>query len=105
MTKPATPTQEAAGATMAAMTGLGVLVMALFPLSLPFLILLAAATAPLLLLGVAAAVPLVAVVLLALGVRAIVRRIGRARSAERASGDIPTVDTGVGRSANAIQHH
>ena len=79
---------------MAAMTGLGVLVMALFPLSLPFLILLAAATAPLLLLGAAVAVPLAAVALLALGVRAIVRRIGRARG---------TPSAGVGISPQPIR--
>lgn len=59
-----------------AMAGIGMLILALFPFSIPFLVLTLVFTAPLLILGAAAALPIVIVAGLVFGLRAIRARIG-----------------------------
>ncbi|HSI80839.1 MAG TPA: hypothetical protein VK919_09335 [Solirubrobacterales bacterium] len=82
-----TDAASAARGSAAAVTGLGAVLMALFPFSLPFLILTAAALAPLIVLSLIAAVPLALLAGVALAIRAGTRRLlGRRRGAERRSG-------------------
>ena len=64
---------------VAALTGIGIVTFALFPLSLPILILTAASLVPLLAVGAVVAVPVVAIGAVVLAIRAIVRRVGRGR--------------------------
>ncbi|MQA73423.1 MAG: hypothetical protein GEU88_03555 [Solirubrobacterales bacterium] len=81
MHAPATSQSNAEGAVgiAAALAGLGVVTFALFPLALPFVILLIASTAPLLVVALAAALVGGALTAVGLAVRAVARRAGRRR--------------------------
>lgn len=83
-----TDTASAFGGVAAAVTGLGVVLMALFPFSLPFLLLTAAFLAPLLVLPLLAGVPLALLAAVALAIRAVARRLlSRRRTAGQRRGD------------------
>ena len=76
----ATSTTESAALTTSGIVGViagaGVLVFALFPLAIPFLLLTAVFTAPLILIGIGAVLPVAMVAGLVLAIRGIVRRLG-----------------------------
>jgi hypothetical protein len=74
-----TRTAESAALTgvAGALTGVGILTMALFPLAIPILVLTAVFVAPLVILPVAAALPVAIVAGVVLAIRAIGRRLGR----------------------------
>jgi hypothetical protein len=77
----------------AAITGVGELMMALFPFAIPILLLTAAFTAPLVILGVIVALPLAIVAGVVLAIRTIGRWLGAGRAArhqESAFGGAPS---------------
>jgi hypothetical protein len=82
---------------LAALTGLGVVIFALFPLSIPILILTVAALVPLLALGAVVAIPVALIAVALLAVRAIRRRAGGGR-------DSVGRDERRGRAASAVAH-
>lgn len=88
-TRPTTmDTGSAAAGGAATVTGLGVVLMALFPFSLPFLLLTIAFLAPLLVLPIVIGVPLALLAGIALAVRGLARMLfRRGRGVERRSGD------------------
>jgi hypothetical protein len=76
-------TADTAAGIAAAVTGIGLIIFALFPLAIPFLLLTAAFAAPLVLLLLAAALPLAFLAGIVLAIRGIGRRL-RGRSGSRA---------------------
>jgi hypothetical protein len=82
---------------VAALTGIGIVTFALFPLSLPILILTAASLLPLLAVGIVVAIPFALIAAVVLAIRAIRRRAtGRRDSVDR--------DERRGRAASAVAH-
>jgi membrane protein implicated in regulation of membrane protease activity len=80
---------------VAALTGIGIVTFALFPLSLPILILTAASLLPLLAVGLAVAIPVALIAAVALAIRAIFRRAAGGRDSvnrdERRGGAVSAV--------------
>jgi hypothetical protein len=73
------PTAETLFGISTALTGLGILTVALAPLAMPILILTIAALLPLVLIGAAVALPIGLIAGLLLGIRALSRRAERRR--------------------------
>jgi hypothetical protein len=79
----------------AALTGIGIVTFALFPLSIPILILTAASLVPLLAVGIVVAIPVALIAAVVLAIRAIRRRAtGRRGSVDR--------DDRQGRAVSAV---
>ena len=80
------PTAETAFGIMTALTGLGVLTIALAPLAVPILILTVASLLPLLAVGLAIGLPIALIAAVWLAVRALLRRQRQAPRLPESSG-------------------
>lgn len=101
--RPSDQVVDAASGTAAALTGIGALLVALFPLAIPFLILTAVFAAPLVLIPFALAIPVLLLAGVVVGARAIWRRASSSQGRRRRESAHAVQTTGGFRARDAAE--